>query len=470
MQGSQNGVVTASYSLVAGEDGLEVAPADDPDTSVMVVNPAETIPVPGPARRVTLHLDDAEVRQVLEMFSRSYSLNILVAPEVTGRVTANFEDVPLDEAIAGVLKLCDLVGHQEGKLLFVYSGDGYPRVELALRVFHLDYASAKELQTSVEGLLSDSGSASISEIDATNNRRTKESLVVTDTPAALSRIEQYILDMDRPPRQVLIEAHILEITLEEEDRHGVNYDHLFGTDLELDITGLANPAAPQALFARIHGNDVNALIECLQTTTDAKTLASPRVMIVNGQTARLQVGEQLGFKVITVTETAAIEEVKFLDVGVVLNVTPQIGRDNRVLMRVRPEVSSGRINPETLLPEETTRELETDVLVSDGQGVVIGGLIQEKCSNVQKKVIWLGDVWLIGKLFQRVERIKKRTEVVVALVPHIVDCDGCACHEDVMCLERCRTPLFEGPLQCVPRSEPRLRDALENPIRLRRWR
>ena len=114
-----------------------------------------------------------------------------------------------------------------------------------------------------------------------------------------------------------------------------------------------------------------------------------------------------------------------LDVGVVLQVTPDIARSNRVLMRIKPEVSSGEINPETLLPEETTRELETDVLVSDGQGVVIGGLIQESDSNTQSKIPWLGDIYVIGKLFQKREIQKSRSEIIVTLVPRIIPFDNC---------------------------------------------
>ena len=147
-----------------------------------------------------------------------------------------------------------------------------------------------------------------------------------------------------------------------------------------------------AIFARIDARRIDGLLHLLKTTTDSKTLASPRVMVTDGQTAGIQVGEQLGYKVVTVTETSALEEVKFLEVGVVLEVTPHISRDNRVLMRVRPEVSDGRINPTTLLPEEETSELETNVLLWDGQGVVIGGLIQERKIETQQKLAVMGSL------------------------------------------------------------------------------
>jgi type IV pilus assembly protein PilQ len=88
------------------------------------------------------------------------------------------------------------------------------------------------------------------------------------------------------------------------------------------------------------GSVLGALLHFLKSTSDTKTLASPRLMVINGQRARLQVGEQLGYKVIAVTETVSVEEVKFLDVGVVLDVMPRISRDGRILLRVEPKVSA----------------------------------------------------------------------------------------------------------------------------------
>jgi type II secretory pathway component GspD/PulD (secretin) len=254
------------------------------------------------------------------------------------------------------------------------------------------------------------------------------------------------------------------VNLTDEHRHGVNFKHILNRHLEIEMAGLADPMASPSLFARIGSNDVTALIECLQTTTDAKTLASPRIMVVNGQKARIQVGEQLGYKVVTVTETAAVEDVKFLEVGVVLEVTPQVTRDNRVLMRVKPEVSSGRVNPDTLLPEELTRELESDVLLTDGQGVVIGGLLQEKDSSTRQKIPILGDLYLVGKLFQRHELIKERSEIVITLVPQVLDCSHIGSERDIIDAERSQSPLFEGPLNRLPRPwEPMMPDPIRNP-------
>jgi type II secretory pathway component GspD/PulD (secretin) len=276
--------------------------------------------------------------------------------------------------------------------------------------------------------------------------------------------------MDRAPRQVMIEAHVLEIRLKDDFRHGVNYKHalqLAKTSVEFDVTGFVNPLATPAVFARIHGHDVNALLECLKATTDAKTLASPRVSALNGQKARIQIGEQLGYRVVTVTQTSSIEDVKFLELGVVLEVTPRITDDNRILMHVSPKVSSGQINPDTQLPEEKTTTVETDVHLCDGQGIVIGGLIQERDITSQSKLPWLGDLRWVGKLFQKNGVNRERTEIVVALVPHIMHEGGAQLATDYENVERCQTRLFHGPLERTARPwEPRMPDAVNCPVTL----
>jgi type II secretory pathway component GspD/PulD (secretin) len=442
-----------------------------------LVQATESVPAPnllaapGNSDTVDLHLNEVDVRQAFELLSRSHGINVLVAPGVQGQVTANFEQAGIDEAIQAILKLCDLVGVREGDLLYVYAPEEFPQADMQVRVFPLDFVAGQDVQTGVQGLLSSAGSATITEIDTADNRRAREAIMVTDIPASLARIEQYVAQMDQPPRQVVIEAHVLEVELGEGCRHGINYEQIMklaGSEVKLDLVGFAEPLASPAVFASIKGGDVNALLHILKTTTDAKTLASPRVMVVNGQKARLQVGGQLGFRVTTVTETAAVEDVKFLEVGVVLEVTPRISRDNRVLLQVRPKVSTGEINPDTELPEEETSEIETDVLLQDGQGVVIGGLIQEKDIDVEKKLPVLGNLYLIGWIFRKWEVSKRRTETLITLVPRICPCEPNVYSErDAVDAERARTPLFYGPLERYPRPwEPILPGTARNPERL----
>jgi hypothetical protein len=120
--------------------------------------------------------------------------------------------------------------------------------------------------------------------------------------------------------------------------------------------------------------------------------------------------------------------------------------DGRVLLHVRPEVSTGAIDPITQVPNKKTTELETDVMLEDGQGMIIGGLIDEQDHTTQNKVPYLGDMWRVGFLFRKSDIIKERKEVVIAIVPRILP--YAKDYEDFEQGEliRAQTPLFQGPL------------------------
>jgi hypothetical protein len=225
-----------------------------------------------------------------------------------------------------------------------------------------------------------------------------------------------------------------------------------GARVNLKTVGFANPAASPAFLATINGTDLDAVIEILQTTTDTKSLGSPKILVLNQQLARIQVGDDIGYNTTVTTELQSSQEVQFLHTGVVLELTPRITRDNRVLLHVRPEVSSGAFNLATNAPDKRTTELTTNVLLNDGQGMVIGGLIREDDETRQNKIPYLGDLWRLGFFFRQSTVKKKRVEVIIAVVPRIQPyaADYAAFEQGE--LVKAETPLFDGPLNYVDRS------------------
>lgn len=475
---SPPGPPAAFAPAFSGPAGLPMSP------SPSGVGPGYTVPVwqaPGDGSvdiqtengRISLIARQAPLSYVVAMLAQSQKRNIVCGPDVNATVSIVLRDVLWTDALSAVLGTAGFAWAERNGIVHVTSvtsGKGLPPdiQGRALQVFPLDFASGEDVEKAVKGLLSPVGQVFYAPNSPTDLRKPKDCIVVEDLPGYLARTADLIKQIDNPPRQVLIEAHVFEIVLEDNARHGVNFTHLFqlsGNTVELEMTGMANPLAPQAFFARVGGGNLDALIECLKTTTDAKTLASPRVLVTDGQQARIQVGEQLGYRVTTTTETSTMENVQFLDLGVVLEVTPHISRDGRVLMKVMPKVSTGRINPDTELPEEKTSQVESNVYLEDGQGIVIGGLIQENDSNIQSKIAFLGDLWLIGALFQRRQIDKGRTEIVVALVPHVQPtCCSEVSLRNEQDLSRCQTSLFDGPLVRVPRPfDAQLPDCLRMP-------
>ncbi len=457
------------------------------DSSHPAIRPDGTVRVPlhGPAPegqiefanrngRISLVVRGAPLNAVLDVIAQQHGLNIISAGPTDVPISVTLNNVDLDNALNSILAVAGLTWSRNNNIVIISPITKElhlsPQVQgRQMRVFPLNFVAASDVQQVVVGLLSPVGQSFVTESTPTDKKRTRETLVVEDLPEYLLRVEQYICQADQPPRQVLIEAHLLQVDLEDDTRHGVNFEYIAqvaGADVTLTTTGFANPASSPAFFLGIDGTDLDALVEAIKMTTDAKTLASPKVLVLNGQEARIQIGERFGYLVTTTTQTATVENVDFLDVGVVLTVTPQISDDNQVLMTVRPEVSSGRINLITGLPEEETTEVDTTVMLPDGHGIVIGGLIQENDTDRQSKIPVFGDLWLVGKLFQQRNVVRERTEIVIALVPRIVPYGPDYEPHDHSQFDRATTRLFNGPLIRNPRPEPVLPDAMRNPRRL----
>ncbi|HET6881119.1 MAG TPA: type II and III secretion system protein, partial [Pirellulales bacterium] len=168
------------------------------------------------------------------------------------------------------------------------------------------------------------------------------------------------------------------------------------------------------------------------------------------------------------SQTSTLQSINFLNVGVILNVTPRISHDDQILMRIKPEVSDGSVDQTSGLPSSNTTTVETDVLLPNGRGIVIGGLIQESDTQNISKIPGLGDIWLLGRLFQRRNIVKERAEVVIFLVPRIVPYEA-----EFQCLTegemaRAQMPLLGDQFVRQRRpGEPQLYDTVENPLYLR---
>jgi type II secretory pathway component GspD/PulD (secretin) len=402
--------------------------------------------------RIDLIVRDTSLSKILALLAQTQHLNIVAANDIDALISITLRDVPVEEALTAILAVANYTWVKRDNIILVTSLTDAMNVPAdvqgrQIQVFDLDFASAKEVSDSVTNFLSPAGKVTIVQSDPADNRLTQERVIVEDLPESLARIAQFICQIDHPPRQVLIEAHVLQVNLDDNCKCGVNLDNLVrisGSTLNIQTTGFAVENAPQAFLATLEGGDLGGVIELLQTTTDSKSLGSPKLLVLNEQQAEFQVGEKLGYRSTTTTETSTMESVQFLNVGVVLGVTPRITRDNRILMHVEPKVSTGDVVND--LPNEKTTELHTDVILNDGQGMIIGGLIKETDSTTQQKVPYLGEVRGIGWLFRRTEVNKERVEIIIALVPRIQPYDDEWQAFEQGELVKAGVPLMHGPL------------------------
>jgi type IV pilus assembly protein PilQ len=433
---------------------------------------------------ISLMVRDAPLRQVVALIAETQNLNIVFASPADVPVTASFDRVPWEQALEALLSISGHTGTINDGIIFITNIEAADFVSpdaggRTVQVFDLDFASAVDVEQTVTGLLSPAGKCWIIESSSEDNRRTREMVAVVDYPANLMRISEYVCQVDQPPRQVLIEANILEVELTDDCRSGIDFSTLANFHGNNNIrfgflsAGVANPpanfntaAGASTTFMTVDGPDLLGLVDLLKTTLDAKTLASPKVLAVSGQKANIQIGSQLGFRVTTTTQTGTFESIQFIDVGTVLTVTPRISRDGRVLMRVKPKVSTGQVDAGTGLPSEETTEVESDVLLNDGQGMVIGGLIKEEDSITSAKIPWVGDLPYVGILFQKRTVTKKRSEIIVTLIPHVQPYVPVIEDREQQQIMRAQDRLTYGPLIRNPRPyEPRMYDTFTNPRR-----
>jgi type II secretory pathway component GspD/PulD (secretin) len=377
--------------------------------------------------RVTLVANGAELKSILRMIADHHELNLVVGPEVGGPVTVSIRDARLDEILDAILGVAGFTWHQADNLLYVTGGSAAgmdPRVQgRTVRVYRLDYVTAADIEPIVTSLLSPAGSSFITESESADQMKTHETLVVEDVPRAQRRIADAIAQLNVPPPQVLIEAHVLQIALGEDQRHGIDLRSLVRLhDTRVRLSGNNftedNETGPY-LAVNLAGTDMDGVLQVIRENTNSRTLASPKLSVINRQEGRIQIGQRLPYSVSTTTQTTTIESVEFLEVGIVLSVKPVITRDGNVLMEVMPKVSGGKITANGF-PEEETTEVTTTILMPDGGGVVIGGLIREDNIHNHAMIPGLGQIPYIGRLFQRRSDECRRNELVVALVAHVM--------------------------------------------------
>jgi type IV pilus assembly protein PilQ len=462
---------TVAGEPVVGEPGT-VLPLP-----IAAFDPDDRVTLQGTADRVTLVTRDAELSTVLAMIAQQQGLNVVTGEDVSQKINVSLRDVPLAAVLDAVLSIHGLTWASQDGIITVTSlksGAKYsPEVQgRIITVFNLDYVLATEVDKVVKGLLSPVGQSFVHQTSDKEQRSAQEQLIVEDLPAYVERIARYLAQVDVMPRQVVVEANILQVALKDENRHGVNFNQLARVSsgqVSFETYGLASGNGLGSAV-RLEGGDLTGLIELIKATTDTKTLASPKLTVVNGQEARISVGGKIGYLLTTATNVSTLQSVEFLDYGVELKVTPIITLDGRVLLTVAPQVSTARINPTNELPESEATELQTRVMLSDGQAIVIGGLITETNSDSQNKIPVLGDMWLIGRLFQARNQRRERSEIIVTLLPRIVDNDY-----PVLSLEpavaQAGTPLMDRNLRPLPRQawEGELVDASDPPALMERW-
>jgi general secretion pathway protein D len=254
-------------------------------------------------------------------------------------------------------------------------------------------------------------------------------LVITATAQEYRRMRQILEQIDVSPNQVFLEATIAEVTLTDDLKMGVRFFFQAGNHqiqfTEAETAGTA-PVFPG--FSQFFNTpNVKVVLNALSSVTDVNVISSPTLMVVDNKKATLQVGNEVP----VVTQSAVgvqvigapvVNSVTYRNTGIVLNITPRIGDRGRVLLEVEQEASDVVKTDTSTIDSPTIqqRRIKTTVAVNDGEGIVLGGLIQDRADVARNQVPLVGEIPVLGNLFKSKTDTIKRTELLVAITPRIV--------------------------------------------------
>jgi type II secretory pathway component GspD/PulD (secretin) len=370
---------------------------------------------------------DTPIVELFEMIARKERINIVVGRGVSGNVAVNLYNLPVRQAIYAIAEAGGYTvtmrdnGYfiNDPKSVRVQSAPG----QMEVRSMQVLYSDPKAVGDILARHVGPGGSVTLVE-----GRRM---LVVEDTPDGLKRIARLLQEVDSQPRQILIEAKILEITLDNSENFGIDWTKIFSANgvNRFGTTGLAARGTPGFIFNFVNDN-VEVFLSALSNKGRVRTLATPRLLTMENQEAITNIGDKLGYKLTTTINNVTTESVQFLETGVILRVTPSVDGAGRIFMKIRPEVSSGSVSAG--IPSKKTTEVSTQMVANNGQAILIAGLIKTSSNTRRMGIPVLGDIPGIGRLFSNNDEVGSKSETIVIITPRIVPATANGVDEESM--------------------------------------
>lgn len=255
-------------------------------------------------------------------------------------------------------------------------------------------------------------------------------LLIHATPDEYQRVLGILHRLDVPQRQVLVEATIVEVSLNEDLRYGVQYFLEDGGGILGLSSGDSVNISPEfpGFSLSLGGNPANAVIDALDSVTSINVISSPNLMILNNESARLVVGDQVPTSVRTAQDASSgddqvfVSTVEYRDTGVIFEVTPRINSSGSVILNIAQEVSLvGETDPGTGNPIISQRLINSSVSVDSGETIVLGGLFSDRRTRGNGGIPFLKDLPVAGNLFGNTTRGRAQTELLVLITPRIVN-------------------------------------------------
>ncbi len=384
-----------------------------------------------------LQFQSAEIRSVLTFLADYGGVNVVVSPDVKGTVTIKLSDVKWRAAMDIIGSTYALAIVEENGFIRILPQDSYSKevterekhsqeqrqlVALETKIVKISNSTSSDIVSAVKSLMTERGKASSD--DRSN------SIIVQEVPTNIQKVLDYISELDRPARQIKISAQLVEISSDGLQELGVKWGikgtttHPFnsGSIEQVDQKGevLANRntdvAGQYTLTALGKGYSVDAVVQAMVKSGKGKIIAHPEITTIDNKQAKIQMGQKVPIKQFDQSGNVVT---KFEQVGTILTVTPHITAENQILMHLLPERSTYTFDPNGVIIN--TNNAETNVIVSNGQTAVIGGLTtQDEVESIIGVPI-LKDIPLLGAIFRYSNKRTENRDLVIFVTPTVVE-------------------------------------------------
>ncbi|HEV2096612.1 MAG TPA: hypothetical protein VGQ82_08915 [Chthoniobacterales bacterium] len=395
-----------------------------------------------------------DVGQVLRLLARQAKINMVVSEVVQGTVTMRLEDVTALQAVGIIVKAKGLFMDKIDSVYYIKTGAERTAEPTESDSYQFSYSRAKDTAPLI--------AAQLSSKDAPQFDERTNTIFFRETRGNIDNIRKLLTQIDKPTKQVMIEARLVEVNANPKQAYGINWGGVVGgpTNPQTITYGAPNPALPKpgenvptngfalgnpgnnnffgslghlglGQFAILSAPQMSVTVQALNEDSDAEFLANPRVVTADNQVAKIEITRnqpvpQLNFNEQTATAVfGGFQDKKF---GNRLEVRPSVNKDNFITLSVKPEISN-KVGDATFVfagatvasPVIDTRTLDSNVLIKSGDTLAIGGLLQDEITKGRTKVPIMGDVPVLGYLFQSHSNTRTKRNLLVFVTPTIID-------------------------------------------------
>lgn len=370
-------------------------------------------------KKIDFDFDETNLGNIITMLGETGNINIILDPALkNNQFDLHLKNATIEETLLLIASSYDLGFDRIGDSLFVTKKEKLKKKNAITKIIKLKHIKVQEAKTMVQDII-----GSVSASDELN------SLIVVGDRDDIVEVEKVIKQIDQPQPQVILEAKIIEVNRDALKDVGVDWSDQInlsyqesGRPVDFSDTEKATGSPIEIFSIARNPIQLNTVIRMLENQNKAKVLSNPRVTTLNNQKAEIFVGDRIPYTITNVTGGVVTTDVRWVEPGIRLSITPSIIEDDFVVILVKPEVSFiyAYRGPNDEFPQVKTREATAYLRIKNNEPFVLGGLLNQEDKNNLYKVPMLGSVPLFGNLFSYEKHSVLDTELIITIIPTVV--------------------------------------------------